>query len=456
MEEKLTSDQQVIFDIIENTDKNILVHGKPGVGKTVLTRALYNYGMKSYTLGAPTGLAAINMGGNGKTLHSLFMIPVTDGFIPLDYKKFTNNPNVLNNIKYTIKHLIIDEISMVRSDILDYIDRVLRFAKDNELPFGGIQVIAVGDFFQLPPVVHGKDKKGMLAAGWKSEFAFDALAFKSFTPLILDEVLRQKGDDKFISILHSARTGFVTPKDLVLLNKRVSKCTDFRIRLCGNNKQADAVNQTHLASIKEPLKEFHANNFGSWPAFPAETILMLKVGAQVLIKKNNADRPAQKFGMTIGKSSGRIVNGTLGIIREMPETVEGESPRVLVELRDGSTVYIYIARWERKERKKVGDEYVETVIAAFEQFPFQLAWAISMHKSQGQSFEFVHVDPSSVFAAGQLYVALSRARSLAGLSLQSKVNAEMFWASKTVLKFVKQIENESKEAKEIYRMLQQV
>lgn len=440
MEYKPTQDQQTIFDIVEGTSKNILIHGKPGVGKTVLVHYLRECGIKHYTIAAPTGLAAINAAGSGtaKTLHSLFGIPVSEGIFTHDFNKFTQNDNIRRHVLYGVKHLIIDEISMVRVDVLDYIDRMLREVKGINEPFGGIQVIAVGDFFQLPPVVNSSDKKALRAEGYKSEFAFDSKVFTSFMPLVLTEVLRQKGDDKFIDILHAARTGTVSPPQLKALNKRVEKCTDLRIKLAAKNKQAEAINAAHLTELTTGLKEYHANSYGVWPQFPAETVLSLKVGAQVLIKKNGADIPPRVNGK---RPESQVVNGSLGVIVEMNDGY------IKVKLRNEQTVSIFIQRWEQSIKERVGDQWTERVVASFEQLPVQLAWAISMHKSQGQSFEFVHVNPSSVFAEGQLYVALSRARSMAGLSLQHPVSADHFMVNEDVLRYVKQIEVQSKENK---------
>ena len=428
VEFQLTKNQQQIYDAVEGSNNCILIHGKPGVGKSVLIRALRDTGAKHYTLGAPTGLAALNIG--GKTLHALFGITPSAGIITKDYNRFTTNPNVRNNILHSIKHLIMDEISMVRVDVFEYIDRVLRDVKGNDLPFGGIQVVVVGDFFQLPPVVMTADRKALKAEGWENEFAFCSPLFKLFEKHSLDEVLRQKGDDKFIKMLHASRTGDMTAEQLKYLNSRVEPCTDFRIQLTGTNKKADYTNQLHLSKIDGPVKEYHADSYGVWPAFPAETVLSLKVGAQVLVKKNNADKsPQQKE-----PASGKVVNGSIGIVREISDTI------IKVELDCGTVVPIYRARWEQKIREKIGDKWSEKVTASFEQFPLQLAWAISMHKSQGQSFESVHIDPSQIFAAGQLYVALSRSRSHKGLSLESPASKSKFWADKSVVKFVNTIE----------------
>jgi ATP-dependent exoDNAse (exonuclease V) alpha subunit len=434
MEFQLTQDQQRIFDLVQSTDSNYWILGKPGVGKSVLIRALTEYGEKHFTLAAPTGLAAINIG--GKTLHSIFGIPVSQGIFAKDFSRFTTNPNINKHVAFGIKALIIDEVSMVRADTLDYIDRFMRHCKGVDLPFGGIQVICVGDFFQLPPIINKEDRDAMKAGGWQSEFAFDAFATKDFKPLVLEEVLRQKGDDKFIDILHAARTGNVGPKHLVALNKQVQPCTDYRVRLTGRNRDADEINQAHLKAIKETSKEFSADSFGDWPEFPAATILELKIGAQVLIKKNAADRvPGSK-----GPNQSKVVNGSLGIVVELPEQEDGQPAKVMVKLQDGSVVSIYRARWERKVKEQKDGEWSERLLASFEQIPLQLAWAISMHKSQGQSFDAVHVNAQSIFAAGQLYVALSRCRSLAGLSLETPVSSNKFWANVRVKQFTKQIE----------------
>lgn len=425
----LTHEQQAIFDLIENSSDNILVHGKPGVGKSVLIRALQETGSKHYALAAPTGLAALNIG--GKTLHSLFGIQPSDGAFAPDFNIFTKNDHVLKNIYYRTNHLIIDEISMVRADMLDYIDRLLQEVKGSDLPFGGIQVIAVGDFFQLPPVTKNEDKKQLKEYDYQSEFAFDAFSFKGFKLVSLNKVLRQN-DAKFIELLHAARTGNVTPSMLKLLNKQVGTHKDFRISLTATNSQADMVNMKNLSLIKEEAIKFEATKFGYWPALPVEQTLTLKKGAQVLIKKNNADKPPGAKGM----ASGKIVNGTIGKIVELPTK---ENNFTVVELEDGTIHNIYKCRWELKEKRKVDGRWHEEIIASFEQVPFQLAWAISMHKSQGQSFDKVHIDASKIFAAGQLYVALSRARTLEGVSLQAPIKADNFWANEDVLRFEKSI-----------------
>lgn len=420
----LTHDQQRIFDIVENSSRNILICGKPGVGKTVLERALLEYSQKPWTMCAPTGLAAIN--GGGKTLHSVFGIPVSDCIFHLDFNKFTTFDSIVKHLTYGVKYLIIDEVSMVRADTFDYIDRELRHFKQVDAPFGGIQVVLVGDFYQLPPVV-GRDAKEMKEV-YDSPFVFSSRVFEQadFQILELTEVLRQKGDDKFIRILHSCRTGEVTPEQLAELNKSVKpKIDDVRIRLAGTNKETEIVNTAFLKAIDSLAKVYSCKEFGRWPEKADLAPLTLKVGAQVMVTTNNADVPPGK------KQPGITVNGSLGVVVELQDDM------VQVQLDGGPVVPIYKKRREHKVKEMENGERVEVLKAAIEQIPLKLAWSISIHKSQGQSFDKVHVDATKIFAAGQLYVALSRARSLDGLTLANKLTVTKFFCNEKVEAFHK-------------------
>lgn len=437
---KLTANQQLIFNLVENTYNNYLITGKPGVGKSVLIRALIEEGLKDYTLAAPTGLAALNIG--GRTLHSIFRIPVSDGIIDPEFNRFDLDDRALNNIRYNVKTLIIDEVSMVRCDVFDYIDRLLRYVKGVDKPFGGIQIIIVGDFFQLPPVVRREDIPQMTAAGYKSPFVFDALVFEdNFEVLSLDEVLRQKGDNKFIDLLDKARTGSCTFSHFKALNERVGKTDGLRINLCGTNKQADQINYARLAALPELTHQFNGKKFGEWPALPVEENLNIKVGAQVMVKLNAADRPPHHRG----EFPSQVVNGTLGIVEKINDPLLDGERTVDLRLANDTVVTIYSKRWERKIKEKTFDAeagknvWDERVVASYEQMPLVLAWAISIHKSQGQTFDRAHIDASKIFAAGQLYVALSRIKSLAGLSLETPVDARKFWADKNVMRFFKTV-----------------
>lgn len=424
MEFKLTDNQQQIFDLVENSNENFCILGKPGVGKSVLINYLVANGRKTYTLAAPTGLAALNI--SGRTLHSLFMLPVSHGIIHPDFNNFSINENAERQIKHGLKHLIIDEVSMVRADMLDYIDRLLKHVKGNDKPFGGVQLILVGDFYQLAPVVIKEEKTQLSAYGYDSPFIFSSACFKNFHIVQLSEVLRQKGDNDFIKILDRARVGILDDFRLSQLNKRVLKADDLRIRLTGTNAQAMEINNSFLAGIKERPQIYTSVKYGDWPALPAEELISLKVGCQVMVKKNGADRPDNDRTPDFVS---KVVNGTLGVVTTM------EQERVQITLANGEQVWIYFKSWERKVKMQENGEWVEKVVASYRQLPLSLSWAISIHKSQGQSFDTVHIDANKIFVAGQLYVALSRCRSLAGLTLERPLKATNFWTDKQVSKF---------------------
>jgi len=435
----LTQEQQQVFDTIETTMGNYLIIGKPGVGKSVLINHLTEYGSKSYTLCAPTGLAALNI--NGKTLHSVFRIPTSQGVIAPDYNNFDLTDVAHAHIQYRVKHLIIDEVSMVRCDQLDYVDRVLSFCKNDTRPFGGVQLIMVGDFFQLPPVTMAIDMKELKALGYRTPFAFSARVFNNnFKVLTLTAVLRQK-DPKFLKLLHDARTGSVEPKSLNLLNSQVGQPEDLRIKLCSTNREAENINQKHLKEISSPEFTSIATVYGEWPAHPVEQELKLKIGAQVMVRKNNADRNERGTNNLESK----VVNGTLGIVTNFTfEESEGRNYIAAVTIEDdkGETHTIYRKQWERKVKVNEDGEWLEKTVASFEQIPLSLAWAISIHKSQGQSFDKVHIDAKKIFAPGQLYVALSRCRTMEGISLESKLQSRQFFPNMDVVRFVDELEIE--------------
>lgn len=442
----LNKDQNNCFTAIEQTLLNYLIIGKPGVGKSVLINHLIKYGNKSYIIAAPTALAALNV--LGRTLHSIFRLPTSEGIITPDFNKFPNDERIINNIRYNIKHLIIDEVSMVRADYFDYLDRLMRHAKGVDKPFGGVQVICVGDFFQLPPVVKDREGKELRDHGYSSPFIFSSKVFQgNFKIMELNEVHRQKGDPDFIAFLHSARTGSMHPKQMVKINKQVGQPSDIRIKLTSRNEDAENTNLRELSKINSEQFTFSAVKFGEWPALPVPEELQLKVGAQIMVKMNGADRPP---GHT-GKFESEIVNGTLGKVLEIHrfeppinnggEETEKISPDyVLIETPDSNTHKIFSKRWERKIKEKNGDTWSERVIAAYEQMPVALAWSISIHKSQGQSFDAIHVDAGRIFAPGQLYVALSRCRSMAGISLESPLTTSKFFANRDVVQFFDELE----------------
>lgn len=422
MEFQLSPEQQKACDLIESTADNICLLGKPGVGKSVLIRALVENGNKTYTLAAPTGLAALNIG--GKTLHSLFFLPTSRGIIAPDYNNFTSNDSVINNLKYNVKHLIIDEISMVRVDTFDYIDRMLKAIKGNEKPFGGVQIIIVGDFYQLPPIAMGNEANELKKIGYKSTFVFSSFVFPAFKIIHLNKVLRQKGDPKFLKLLDKARQSEVLGSDLLTFNKRVKPVEDLRIRLCATNAQSLEINNYFLNSLEGNTTAFESVKTGNWPALPVEEKVFLKVGAQVIVKKNGADvdKPDENY-------VSKVVNGTLGIVHSIEDT------KVMVKLQSGDIVRIFPKQWDLKVKTYRDGRWEEIVVATFNQIPLALAWAISIHKSQGQSFDSVHIDARRVFADGQLYVALSRCRTLDGITLEHPLKPSSFTTNREVVKF---------------------
>lgn len=439
----LTKSQQRVFDLAETTSNNLMILGKPGVGKSVTIRNMVENGRKYYSLAAPTGIAAINI--QGKTLHSLFGIPTSEGIIDPTYNVYNLTDKAEANLKYHVKHLIIDEISMVRADIFDYINRVLKYVKGNDLPFGGIQLICVGDFCQLPPVAKTLDMWQLKQAGYESPFMFHSYAYAeaNFTPVMLNEVLRQKGDPEFIKLLDAAREGDVKPSSLRVLNQQVGFVDDLRIKLCGTNPQADAVNKAELAKIKEPGELYTAREFGEWPQVPIDRQLTLKKGAQVMVKMNGADRHPNQTG----EFHSKVVNGTIGKVLSFHSGKRLNSAGdevvfkcVEIEMENGQQATIYNQRWERKVKKQENGQWTEQVVASYDQMPLCLAWAISIHKSQGQTFDRCHIDATKIFAAGQMYVALSRCRSIAGISLSEAIEAKHFWTDVHVKRFFNSIE----------------
>lgn len=429
---KLTKHQQKIFDHIESSNQNFLILGKPGVGKSVLINALINEGKKDYSVSAPTGLAAINI--NGKTLHSLFKIPIIEnGIIPAEMQ--LPEKKHLMHLVY-VKYLIIDEISMVRADILDYIDRVLRYFRgkddqDHPEPFGGIQIIMVGDFCQLAPVVNAIAKKELKQYGYRSEFAFDAKCFdlESFVIYELVEVLRQKDDLHFMSILNDIRFGNATDSIINDFNSLIGTPRPLALTLTATNREADLINDNEMNRLRTPSRTFSANVDGEWPEalYPLPAFITLKEGAQVMVRKNNADRNPDLDEM----QSTTLVNGDiLKVAAIEAKSIRGENAK---------RVYIQTFNRSRKVQNPETKKWKMEIYASFTQLPLTPAWAISMHKSQGQSYEFVNIDPSRIFTAGQLYVALSRARSMNGITLMSPVTKSKFTVNNHVKNFYESI-----------------
>jgi len=392
------------FDLMENTSKHLFITGKAGTGKSTLLQYFKLNTKKKIAVLAPTGVAAIKV--HGQTIHSFFHLPPR--FIQKSHIKRLRKEDLIKNLDA----IVIDEASMLRADLLDGIDYALRVNRDRlKIPFGGVRVIIFGDLFQLPPVVD-KSMKDVMKKTYKSPFFFDAKVIKEtgLENFLLTKIYRQK-DERFIALLNKVREKEFTDTDLEEINKRVDSNAEVGTRgvitLMTTNNGAKNVNEQCLLRIKDQEYQYNANINGKFDEdeYPAEACLRLKKGAQVMLIKNDTDK------------SRRWVNGTLAEVVDLSQT------RIKVNIK-GSIYEVPKVTWEKVEyfynekEKKIE----EIPVAYFEQFPLKLAWAVTIHKSQGQTFERVMIDMErGAFAHGQVYVALSRCISLEGITLKKSI-----------------------------------
>lgn len=407
--------------IVEKTDMSLFLTGKAGTGKTTFLREVVRYTKKKCIVLAPTGIAAVNAW--AMTIHSFFQFglgPFVQGVIE-PKSDFRINKSKLELIRH-LQLLIIDEVSMVRADLMDHIDVELRRIRRNSKPFGGVQLLMIGDLQQLPPIAHGGEDE-LLRQYYKTLYFFSSAALKSmkYSCIELKNVYRQT-DRHFIDILNHARNCTLTSQDISDLNARYipgfsPKPEDGYIRLMTHNRQVDYVNETELEKLDSKPYTFMAAVTGTFPeeSYPTADSLTLKKGAQVMFIKNDPER--------------RFINGTLGEVKSIDKN------SIAVRLTESGTVIdVEPMEWQniRYQLDEESKEISSKQIGRFKQYPLKAAWAITVHKSQGLTFDKAIIDVHAAFSPGQAYVALSRCRTLDGLVLSSPVSASVFMRDNAV------------------------
>ncbi len=438
-------EQQKAFDLVANTNTSLFITGKAGTGKTTFIKRIQQEINKNFLLLAPTGIAAIAVG--GQTIHSFFGFPLqTIG----PYTRLDVVPEKKTLLE-TIDTIIVDEASMVRSDMVDGMDRYLRKAFHTNMAFGGKQVVFVGDLFQLPPVVkQGSADAEMLRDlyGPGLPFFYKAFVLKRMNlPKIEFQKVYRQSDEDFIGILNKMRNGNVKSEDLALLNEHVGaeeNNTDYSVTLTSFNFMAEKINDQKLNEIKEEEFMYQATVEGDFKKndAPVPEVLRLKVGAQVIFCRNN---PISGY-----------MNGTIAKIAAL------EEDKIIVRLEQGSEIEVQKVSWEniQSQYNRETRKMESTIIGSFTQYPIKLAWAITIHKSQGMTFDRMHFDLSrGTFQAGQAYVAISRMRSLGGLTLSHPIMPHHIMQNPEVQAFansfndVSMIDDELEIGKMVYKHL---
>ena len=419
---------KTVENYINNTNRSIFLTGKAGTGKTTLLQKIQQTSTKQIIVAAPTGVAAINAGGT--TLHSLFQLPFTP-FLPTEeMKKQLISSIQMRKQRRRVIHemdlLIIDEVSMVRADLLDAIDTLLRHLRyQPNTPFGGVQLLLIGDLFQLAPVVK-EAEWNLLKPHYKGIYFFHSKAFQQLNTLHfeLDKIFRQQ-DKTFIHILNQVRKNQITTHELQTLNQRYqpnfkNKEKNYHIILTTHNARAEEINNQHMDELWTRQYTYQAQIQGEFPEtnYPTEAKLILKKGARVMFVKNDNQQPRQFYNGQIGK---------ITAITQHTITVESENEKIEVKPMEWENI-----QYETEETTRT---IKETIIGTFKQYPLRPAWAITIHKSQGLTFDKVLIDAEAAFAYGQVYVALSRCRSLEGIILMSPINTHSLQNDKQILAF---------------------
>lgn len=436
-------EQQLAYELVANTNRCLFITGKAGTGKTTFIQRIQNKIQKNFVVLAPTGIAAIAAG--GQTIHSFF------GF-PMEVIGPHSTVQVSNVNIELLKHvdtIIVDEASMLRCDLVDGMDRYLRLAFHNNMPFGGKQIIFVGDLFQLPPVVKkgtADDEMLCYLYGVGTPFFYKANVLRRMNlPKIEFKKVYRQTDDSFIDILNKMRVGEIDNSELDILNKHVSSSEvidDYSVILTGFNKKAEHINEVKLNALDGDEVVYDGIKSGEFKPgdCPAPEHLRLKVGAQVILCRNDY--------------SAKCANGTIA------KVVCLEDDAIQVQLENGNKVSVVRTTWESYEKIYNRDTHkIESeIIGSYTQFPLKLAWAITIHRSQGMTFDRMHFDLSwGTFAAGQAYVAISRMRSLDGLTLSNPLKPQYVSVNPEIKAFansfndVDMIKDELESGKEVYK-----
>jgi hypothetical protein len=420
------------FEFANETNRCIFLTGKAGTGKTTLLRYIKENCYKQITVLAPTGVAAIQAGGS--TIHSFFQLPFSPFVPPVDKTRPSEQSNKLmastklnaarRSVIRQLDLLILDEISMVRCDILDAIDVMLRIVRrKSNLPFGGVQVMFIGDMYQLPPVVQDEEWK-ILSNSYASPFFFDAKVVSEVNPVYIElEKIYRQNDKVFVDLLNKVRNNQLDDETITLLNTRFVAQSQKDIKtvsLVTHNYMADTINQQELARLEGPSFIYKATVSGTFPekSYPTDEKIELKLGTRVMFVKNDTEK--------------RYFNGKLGIVHELSQ----KSIRVLCD-GELEPIEVKVEQWDNIQYKldKTTNTIQEEELGSFAQYPLRLAWAITIHKSQGLTFDQVEIDAEKAFSNGQVYVALSRCRTLEGIRLRSKINPNSLQNHEKVVRF---------------------
>jgi len=424
----LTKEFSDVYNLINDTNVNLFITGKAGSGKSTLLEYFRQNTNKNFVTLAFQGITAIKA--KGQTLHSFFKFG--PHFLAKEEIKLLKDKSLIQSLDT----ILIDEISMVRADLFDAIDLSLKKNRKNNKPFGGVQMIIFGDVMQIDPIVGSSDEEMMEKFYPKGRFFFNSNIYEKekFKQIELTKIFRQS-DKKFINLLNKIRMNKIEDEDLEILNKRTVQPKDIQegtIILAPTNRKVDDINNTNLYKLETPTFTYNAIIKGSWKdkEHPVKKEIILKVGAQIMITKNDMDDPK------------RWVNGTLGVITFLSKD------QIKVKIND-KIFSLGKTKWDKYNYQFINNKVSTKSVGSFIQFPIKLAWATTIHKSQGQTFDNVSIDmDTGSFAHGQTYVALSRAKTIEGISLLKNIKKKDIIFDHRVLEFIGQ-KLESKYIKEI-------